>query len=91
MCNNCGECCRRMNSPPGYVYLITCNPANWPDQADVSRLKSMPLPVFITLLSYIKRLDSVDDSEPCIWLDQETNKCKHYDWRPEICRSYNCK
>jgi len=25
---------------------------------------------------------------PCIWLDQEANRCLHYDHRPRLCREY---
>jgi Fe-S-cluster containining protein len=25
---------------------------------------------------------------PCFWLDQQTNRCKHYDLRPRVCREF---
>ena len=26
--------------------------------------------------------------QPCIWFDQETRRCKHYEYRPEVCRDF---
>ena len=28
------------------------------------------------------------EAEPCVWLDQETMRCKHYAYRPTICREF---
>jgi len=28
------------------------------------------------------------DDAPCIWLDQATGKCKHYEHRPDVCRDF---
>lgn len=25
---------------------------------------------------------------PCFWFDQETRSCKHYDYRPRVCRDF---
>jgi len=33
-------------------------------------------------------LSDAPGNSPCLWLDQETLKCKHYDQRPEICRDF---
>ena len=27
--------------------------------------------------------------QPCIWLDIETRRCKHYEHRPPTCRKFN--
>ena len=27
-------------------------------------------------------------SQPCVWLDVETRRCKHYDLRPPTCRTF---
>lgn len=24
----------------------------------------------------------------CIWFDEETRRCRNYDWRPDICREF---
>jgi Fe-S-cluster containining protein len=25
---------------------------------------------------------------PCVWLDQRSNRCLHYDYRPQACRDF---
>ena len=37
---------------------------------------------------YLAGLNYRDDG-PCIWLDQTTKKCKHYEHRPGVCRDFN--
>ena len=27
-----------------------------------------------------------DDGCPCVWLDRATGKCRHYRYRPSVCR-----
>ena len=29
-----------------------------------------------------------DESKPCLWYDAVTRRCKHYEFRPEICREF---
>jgi Fe-S-cluster containining protein len=38
-------------------------------------------------LEWVERTRRSDD-EPCIWFDQETRRCKHYEYRPELCRDF---
>ena len=26
--------------------------------------------------------------ERCLWFDSATRKCRHYQWRPQVCRDY---
>lgn len=35
----------------------------------------------------IEHGDRYDRSLPCLWYDTESKRCKHYENRPEICRS----
>jgi Fe-S-cluster containining protein len=28
------------------------------------------------------------DDYPCLWLDRETGRCRHYEYRPEVCRDF---
>ena len=35
-----------------------------------------------------KRQSESATSEPCAWLDQESRRCRYYDFRPEACRSF---
>ncbi len=27
---------------------------------------------------------------PCLWLDPHTKLCKHYEYRPQLCRDFFC-
>jgi Fe-S-cluster containining protein len=38
--------------------------------------------------AHIDGLEDVDMGEPCIWHDAETGKCKHYEYRPQMCRDF---
>lgn len=37
---------------------------------------------------HIDALTDVDIGKPCIWLDLQTRRCKHYDHRPQMCRDF---
>jgi Fe-S-cluster containining protein len=26
--------------------------------------------------------------EKCLWFDAATRRCRHYDWRPQVCQDY---
>lgn len=32
--------------------------------------------------------DQYFDLLPCVWLDIETKRCRHYDYRPQACRDF---
>ncbi len=38
--------------------------------------------------AHIDQLVDIDLGEPCIWLDLETRQCRHYDYRPQMCRDF---
>ena len=29
-----------------------------------------------------------EDSDACLWLDEVTGRCKHYEYRPMLCREF---
>jgi Fe-S-cluster containining protein len=31
-----------------------------------------------------------EEALPCFWLELETKRCKHYKYRPEVCRDHFC-
>lgn len=88
-CSNCGACCRSQGSPPMYAWYIAC-PADDDDCDDAVRARSLPEPLRHELEEYIKSRNGAtfDDDGPCLWLDPETNRCKHYEIRPDICRNF---
>ena len=38
----------------------------------------------------LERMDSDEPDEcPCCWLDQETKRCRFYEFRPGVCRDFD--
>ena len=89
-CDDCGACCFEQGSPPGYLCLLMqpSEQVDWPDAEDLPRLKTLPEDARAALLDYAADLGdgTVIGEGPCCWLDQKTNRCRWYDWRPQICR-----
>ena len=96
-CDGCrGSCCRQQSSPPGYLYLIVLERRGeldrreveraWP--GDLARIASLTAEVRAELDAYLERCkrEPPRGETPCIWLDEETGRCRHYEHRPSICR-----
>lgn len=92
-CDGCGACCLEQQAPPGYSMLLNspelmANPEAF--AADVARLRLLPQEAIDELRVYLKDLSAgIENPNPaCIWLDQSTMKCRHYENRPSICREF---
>jgi Fe-S-cluster containining protein len=82
-CDDCGACCQYMGAVP---------------TAMLDRDGFTPIPGCKPLPEWLKAELRADwewvnrtgrsDFEPCIWFDQETRRCKHYEYRPEVCRDF---
>lgn len=75
-CDGCGACCIEMCSPP---FLGPEDPEYWELPAELRD-------------DYDRGMNQRDadgwpDGVPCFWLDQTTKKCRHYEYRPDICRN----
>ena len=76
-CNNCGACCRLFVVPPF-------------DGDDIdSRFEDLPEELQDEINA---RWEEASDSTkdylskcPCLWLDPETKRCKHYELRQDTC------
>lgn len=56
---------------------------------ECERVAALPEHLIQELREYIEilRNPSLPNPEtPCMWLDLETRKCRHYEHRPNICR-----
>lgn len=76
-CGDCGQCCVTMDRPP----------FNYWDEPDKSRWDALP--------AKLKEAIDADADDgirpygsPCLWYDTESKRCRHYDSRPEVCRTY---
>lgn len=76
-CTICGRCCRESESifihKDEVNVLLTFNP-----QLENGIIKNKQYPGHFEL----------KDIRPCKYIDPDTNKCKIYDSRPRVCRSY---
>lgn len=91
-CDGCGACCMMQQSPPMYVYWLDIPESEENrDDEDWRCANALPEPLKEELREYRRRRrDGEPDSDDlaCIWLDQSTMKCKHYEHRPSICRDF---
>lgn len=89
-CSGCGACCREMVTPPMYVALLI-NPAWLGDDEDSQRVRELPDDLRHELLDDFERrriCDHAGRRYVCLWFDEATKGCKHYELRPSICREF---
>jgi Fe-S-cluster containining protein len=72
-CDDCGACCLRTPIPPF--------------QPGEEAILNVPQE-FLTAVSARIAADQQFESLPCVWLDVETRRCRHYDLRPQACRDF---
>ena len=79
-CDNCGACCTEQAALPvqliGTVFKMPgCSP--------------LPESLRASLRRAVRRFQRdgwPPDGSPCIWYDATTRQCKHYEYRPTLCR-----
>ena len=79
-CDDCGACCMSIGHP--HFWRTATG-----DKAD-PHWAAMPQSLRDEVNQYVDGLDDVDIGQPCIWLDLETKKCRHYEHRPQMCRDF---
>jgi Fe-S-cluster containining protein len=83
-CSGCGLCCERIGSP---VVLYQSRPA-WADHHPF-RPAGMPLHLIEEIDAHFAgTFRGGEPEDVCFWYDPETRQCKHYEWRPKVCRDY---
>lgn len=76
----CGACCMEQAYLPVSHYSEYLNPG---------AAEKLPIGIREALEGHRAVLMSNEPAEregPCIWLNQETMQCRHYEHRPDICR-----
>ena len=84
LCDGCGLCCEKIGSP---VVLY----ASRPDIQGSHPFRPHGFPAELAHEIDQRFLGLKRDEEPqeqCLWFDSETRRCKHYEWRPQVCRDY---
>lgn len=93
-CSGCGACCLHMVQPPFSPPVID-PPPGYESMGDPEphweRLVAERPNVAADLKAYSQRLwkgEGPEDGTPCYWFDPETRGCRHYEYRPDICREF---
>jgi uncharacterized protein len=83
-CEGCGLCCEGIGSP---VALYQSRPA-WVDHHPF-RPEGLPLHLIEEIdAHFVGAFRGEEPQDLCFWYDPEGRQCKHYEWRPQICRDY---
>jgi uncharacterized protein len=97
-CDGCGACCTYVGVPPGYGKFYfsgapALNDADW-ESIDGMRWRAMPDGPRAELIVYNAAVDAgtaadrTDAVTPCLWYDPSSGRCRHYEWRPQVCRDF---
>lgn len=83
-CDACGLCCEGIGSPP----LLFVSRPGW-EEWHPFRIEGMPEELIREIDEHFGGLfRGQEPQERCIWFNPETRKCRHYEWRPQVCRDY---
>ena len=88
-CDGCGACCREQESPPMYLFILSGNFEVDENDEDTIRARALPDDLKRELLEYGERIRTGQPHPRggiCLWFDEITRKCRHYELRPSICR-----
>jgi uncharacterized protein len=83
-CDGCGLCCEGIGSP---VLLY----ASRQDQTGPHPFRPAGLPEELVREIDAHFLGLNRGQEPqqrCLWFNAEARLCRHYEWRPQVCRDY---
>jgi Fe-S-cluster containining protein len=81
-CAGCGACCRHM------VWVPFCGEVD-PEWQQLKRER----PDLAAGIEFDRKMrmtnrDEAREDYPCLWLDRETGRCRHYEYRPITCREF---
>lgn len=83
-CDGCGLCCEEIGSP---VLLYQSLPSL--EGPHPYRPPGLPQSLIDEIDAHFLGLSRGEESQDrCLWYDPETAHCRHYDWRPQICRDF---
>lgn len=99
-CEGCGKCCMNIGLPPFEVpnpdlgvipkslHRFEYDKAFAQDVLDTELFMDMPEELRASHAKLIESTTVHPGRVPCAWLDLETKKCRHYEWRPAVCRDW---
>lgn len=83
-CSDCGLCCQGIGSPA--MLLRSMPRLRGPHPY---RRAGFPQELADELDRHFLGLQrGQEPQEQCLWYDDQTKSCRHYEWRPQICHDY---
>lgn len=83
-CDGCGLCCQGIGSP---VLLYATRPG-WRENHPF-RPPGLPAELVAEIDEQFAGLTrGQEPQERCLWFDPATLRCRHYEFRPQVCRDY---
>lgn len=83
-CDGCGLCCEGIGSP---VVLYTTRPGF--ETKHPFRPVGLPQELILQIDEHFMGLfRGQEPQERCLWFDAVARRCRHYEWRPQVCRDY---
>ncbi len=83
-CDGCGLCCEGTGSPVLLYQSLPHHQGPHPHRPD-----GLPQPLIDEIdehfLGLARGQEPIDE---CLWYDAESRRCRHYEWRPQICRDF---
>ncbi len=85
-CDGCGVCCLVVTHPPFYSVFGEFGEEAW------ERLKRERRDLILEIVVDHRACREEGRplvGTPCLWYDQETRRCRNYDYRPLACREFD--
>src|SRR5579872_2072415 len=83
-CEACGLCCEGNGSP----VTIYASRSEWRD-CHPFRPRGLPQELVHEIDEHLGGLFRGQESQQrCLWFDADARRCRHYEWRPQVCRDY---
>ncbi len=97
-CRKCGKCCEMLGCPPFLqqleeqgVHGVNECPVDYLDMPeDIPAELRWEYQGYVAMVRAGRAIDRSGEKLPCFWWDAETKSCKHYQYRPRICRDFYC-
>ena len=86
-CDGCGACCMGMGVPPFDEHGV--NPVAVAEDDQDIEYQALPAYLKAEVDAAWERGTASFAGKPCIWLDLDTQRCKHYEFRPVVCAEFD--
>ena len=97
-CRKCGKCCRMLGSPPflerlqeqGVPFALghTVDYLDMPE--DIPANLRWEYQGYMAAVRAGRAVDRSSERLHCFWWDSQNRFCKHYRYRPKVCRVFYC-